>query len=101
MNTEIIEVETPSLEGGVNELKTALDNMKKHVTEVYEGVQELDAMWDGPANEAFVKQFTDDYNACMELYEELAELVECMRYAREEYDRCEQSVGSLIDGITI
>ena len=44
MNTEIIEVETPSLEGEVNELKTALDNMKQHVTAVYEGVKELDAM---------------------------------------------------------
>ena len=60
---------------------------------------ELDAMWDGPANQVFMMQFNNDTQYAEEICNMVKKLIECMEYAKKQYDYCESEVSSLISSI--
>jgi uncharacterized protein YukE len=96
-----IAIDTSTLNTDIGELQTALDSAKMQLEDMYTQMTELDTMWDGPANEEFNIQFKLDYTNTKSLFETIASLIECMEYARDQYNSCENEVGSLVNSIRI
>lgn len=98
---EEIAIDTSILMSDTNELKSILEKTKKQMESMFEQIVELDAMWDGLANEEFKKQFENDYQNTQNLCKTVESLIECMEYARKQYDLCENEVSDIVDAIGI
>lgn len=101
MAGSIIEVTISSLNSDIDTLTSTLNSLKSHSDRMQERILELGAMWEGPAHESFNAQFQNDYMALQTLYKTLEELIQCMEYAKFEYQKCEDSVSSAIAAIRI
>ena len=84
LNTDIARAK-----GCVNYINTNLKTMFGEITE-------LDAMWDGTANNAFNIQFKNDYEMMQDVCKNLKRLIESLEFSKQEYIKCEQQVGSAI-----
>lgn len=58
-------------------------------------------MWQGPAQTAFYLQTQIDQAALMGLMQNLNNLVECMEYAKAEYERCGGEVQEKVAAICL
>jgi uncharacterized protein YukE len=96
-----IAIDTAILNSDIRELKAALGNARLQLDDVFEQVAQLDTMWEGPANQEFNIQFGNDYDNTKSMFDTIESLVECMEYARNQYDLCEKEVGSLVGSIRI
>lgn len=94
-----IAIETNTLASDINELTGELEVVRKHIETMTADMTELDAMWEGPANQVFMIQFQNDVQYAEEICGMLQKLTECMEYARKQYDSCESEVCSLIASI--
>ncbi len=94
MNTTTLARDIESLEGLVSQLESQMKKM-------FQSVNELDQMWDGPANDAFNQQFQLDYQTCQAMCDTLKELIDSLWHAGEQYDKCEQNIDSMIRSIPI
>lgn len=96
-----ITVDTVTLSGDIEELQNSLSGIRRQLNEMFEQVAELDAMWDGPANAEFNRQFTNDYENSKELCNTVESIIQCMQYAREQYNLCENEVNGIVASINI
>lgn len=96
-----ITVNTSTLAGDINELKNALASARAQLKDMFGQVTELDAMWDGPANQEFNRQFGIDYENAGNLCKTVESLIGCMEYARDQYNTCENEVNGLVSSISI
>ena len=96
-----IGVNTDTLRSQVESLRTEIGEAESQMNKMYAAVQELDGMWDGPANEGFKAQFMDDKEFMEELCKTVREIIDSMDNARTEYESCESAVRQLIDEIRI
>ena len=55
MANQEIAVNTETLALDIAELNTTLETARKMLRDMFTQIQELDAMWDGPANDEFNK----------------------------------------------
>lgn len=101
MNIEKIRVDTEQLKKDRESVKANLEMIKKEIKSIYGEVKELDAMWDGSANEAFKKQFNNDYTTINEILSEISKFIGKMDYARYKYESCEQSISEMIRKIRV
>ncbi|MDE7028753.1 MAG: WXG100 family type VII secretion target [Lachnospiraceae bacterium] len=99
MAVKEIEVDTNTLARDIKELSEELEKATKCIQTMTEDMAELDSMWDGPANEAFMVQFGQDTQYAQELCSMVQKLTECMEYARTQYDICDNEVSSLVASI--
>ncbi len=84
-----IEQNTDRLSDDIIRLEEEKAVLEKSIDAMFDAVKNLDTMWDGPANEAFRAQFQTDYQTCLEMNKTLGILIEKLRKAKEEYDKCE------------
>ncbi|MDO5415634.1 MAG: WXG100 family type VII secretion target [Lachnospiraceae bacterium] len=96
-----IEMNTTTLAGDIETLELTVTQLEKQMKKMFGFIDELDKMWDGPANQAFNQQFQADYRTCEEMCRVLRELIGCLKHARQEYDKCEQNIDSMIRSIPI
>lgn len=96
-----IEVDTQQLERDKEAMKEQLHQVQKALKKVYAQMEELDAMWDGPANIAFRQQFTNDQEEFEGMCKEIESLIESLTYAKWEYEKCENQVSAAIAAIKI
>lgn len=94
-----IEIETNTLASDIGELTSELEVAKSCIQTMITDMTELDAMWDGPANQVFMMQFNNDTQYAEEICNMVKKLIECMEYAKKQYDYCESEVSSLISSI--
>ena len=94
-----IEIETNTLATDIGELTNELEVARKYIQTMATDMTELDTMWDGPANQVFMMQFQNDVQYAEEICGMLQKLIECMEYAKKQYDSCESEVSSLIASI--
>lgn len=99
MANKEIEIETNTLASDISELTSELEVAKSYIQTMITDMGELDAMWDGPANQAFMQQFHNDAQYAEEICNMVQKLIECMEYAKKQYDYCESEVSSLISSI--
>lgn len=96
-----IAVNTSTLASDISELQTTLASAKAQLDDMFNQVVELDAMWDGPANEEFNRQFGNDYENAKNLCKTIESLIECMKFARDQYNICENEINDIVSAITI
>lgn len=96
-----IEQNTDRLSDDIIRLEEEKAVLEKSIDAMFDAVKNLDTMWEGPANEAFRAQFQTDYQTCLEMNKTLGILIEKLRKAREEYDKCESEVENLVRVIRI
>lgn len=96
-----ITINTSTLSKDIDKLKQQLRAISDDLVKMYQAVHILDGMWDGPANEAFNIQFNQDKDDMLELCNTVQKIIECMEYAKKEYDSCETEVGSIIVSMKI
>lgn len=96
-----IEQDTNYLSDDIRRLEEEKRTLGQAVDAMFEAVRELETTWKGPAKEAFRAQFQSDYNKCVELNKTLDALIEKLRTARVEYDKCEEEVGAIVRAIKV
>lgn len=99
--SDYIEVDIATLEQDVRELEETLALVRNDMQVMFQTVSELDAMWDGPANEAFNRQFAADRNMFEELCDSVDDIIDSMENAKNAYRRCEAAVKEEIDRIQV
>lgn len=101
MANQEITINTDTLASDIAELNSALETARRTLSDMFTQIQELDAMWDGPANDEFNKQFTNDHENAKGLCATVESLIACMEYAREQYNSCENQVNGIVSAIRI
>ena len=96
-----ITVDTFTLAGDIEELQNTLLSVRRQLSDMFNQVTELDAMWDGPANSEFNRQFANDYENSRELCNTVESIIQCMQYAKEQYNLCENEVNGIVASINI
>lgn len=90
------EVDIQRLNHDIERAKVCLKFLNSNLNSMFGEIKELDAMWDGQANQAFNIQFNNDYEMMKTVCTNLQKLIESLEYARAEYIKCEQQVGSAV-----
>ena len=98
---DYIEVNMTALEQDTGELRGTLKLVRDDMDAMFDTVQELDAMWDGPANNEFNRQFANDNENAKGLCQTVESLINCMEYAKEQYNSCENQVNGIVSAINI
>lgn len=101
MANQEITINTDTLASDIAELNSALETARRTLSDMFTQIQELDAMWDGPANDEFNKQFANDHENAKGLCATVKSLIACMEYAREQYNSCENQVNGIVSAIRI
>lgn len=98
---ERIQIDTARLGGTGGDIRTAVEQMQGCVQRLYAEMAELDTMWQGPANAAFVAQFRQDQQTMEEICRALQGYARDLDQARNDYEKCSGDVRGIIDAIRI
>lgn len=101
MSAKEITVNTSTLTGDIEELRETLLSANAQLEEMFNRVKELDTMWDGPANSEFNLQFSNDYENAKNICKTVESLLECMEFAKNEYNSCENEINTIVSAISI
>ena len=96
-----LEIETATLQRDINDLKNHLGKMKLTGDSMMSGINELSAMWEGEAKNAFTEQFTTDYTTLQSMEEVIEKLIQALEEAKGKYNSCESGVQSIVDSIRV
>lgn len=101
MTIKEIKIDTIILNRDVDALRGLYNSIRKETDNMYGVVQELNAMWDGPANDAFVQQFNNDYENMKSVLSMVDSLIKCMSSASRDYVSGENRVEDIVSAIRI
>jgi uncharacterized protein YukE len=101
MDITEIAVDTDILNSDIGELQMLLDSAKLQLDEMFNQIVELNTMWEGAAKEQLINQFELDYSNAKNIIETIESLIECMKYARNQYNSCENEIENLVNSIKI
>ena len=96
-----IEINTLSLSKDIDTIHSHLNAINKDLGKMYDAVRVLDSMWDGPANAAFNEQFSKDRQDMKLLCDNIQRIIDCLHYAKNNYNSCEATVSTIISSIDI
>lgn len=96
-----IEISTPWLDNDITRMQEQLDNLVAAKNQVYRRLESLNSMWEGAAQYIFINQTRIDETVLQGLVNNLNNLIECMQYAKNEYEKCNDEVNSKIAGIRL
>lgn len=97
----IIEIDTDRLNADISDMREHLEELNRAQDQIYRCLENLRSMWQGPAQMTFYVQTQIDRAALQGLVRNLNNLVECMEYAKTEYDRCGDEVLEKIAAIRL
>lgn len=75
--------------------------LREQMALVFQDINDLDAMWDGPANAEFNAQFNADYASMEAMCKTFDTIIESYAFANKEYNTCENSVHDIVAAIKI
>ena len=93
-DTDLMNTDLASLKESLTEARNQLEKMVREI-------EELDRSWDGPANDRYVIECAKDYESSNDLFKTVDNILECMSFARKEYDKCEMTVAGIISSISV
>ena len=96
-----VEINIAALNGDLNLLTELAGSLGNRLKELKSSMDDLHAVWQGSAKQEFTAQFEKDYEIMMGVCTTVRELQNAMSYAKEEYTKCEQSVGDTVAAISI
>lgn len=101
MSANYFEVDTGILDQNIGDITQQLAKMRSIFAEMFDGINSLDAMWEGQAHDAFKTQYTKDNATCDSFCKAIDEYIECLSYAQKEYNDCESKVHAAVDAVRI
>lgn len=96
-----LEIESRRLQGDIDRLKAHLADIRRTGARMMSNVNALSAMWEGEAKNAFVEQFRTDSEILSAMEGTIESLIGHLEDARGQYDACENSVASIVQGIRV
>jgi uncharacterized protein YukE len=96
-----IEINTETLNRDIATMTEQIETLNAAVDGMYSCVENLNAMWAGAAHDVFVTEIAVDKGMFTSLNREIKNPIECMEYAKNQYDSCESEVDSLIAAIKV
>lgn len=96
-----IEISTEQLNSDIAKMQERLDNLVAAKDQVYRCLENLNGMWEGAAQMTFTLQTRMDYMFFQGLISNLNNLIECMEYAKSEYEKCNSEVNDKIASIRL
>lgn len=97
----IIEIDTERLNVDITDMREHLEELDRAQQQIYRCLENLKAMWQGPAQMRFYAQTQIDQATLRGLMGNLENLVQCMEYAKNEYNRCSNEVQEKIAAIRL
>ena len=98
---ERIQIDTARLGATSGDIRERIAKMRSCVQRLYAEAAELNTMWEGPANQAFQRQFSQDQESMTQICAALENYVQDLHTAKTEYEACDSDVGGIIDAIRI
>lgn len=99
--TDYIEVDTTEIDRDRQTIQSELEKIQTEIGRLNEEMAGLSAMWDGPAHDIFMIQFSADYEFIQEFGNEIRSYIETIKYAQNKYQKCEASVEQAVASIRI
>lgn len=96
-----IEISTEHLSNDISTMQSRVEELENAKTQVFGCLDNLNGMWLGSAHDAFVAQTGVDSEELNGLIKNLNNLIECMQFAKTEYEKCQDDVSSKIAAILI
>ncbi len=101
MSNNLVSVNTERLAFDTSDINSKLTDTKREIKTIYENVQTLNGMWDGPANDEFAKQFESDYLNITKVFHNIDRFVKHLEECHRKYAGCENRVDELVNEISI
>ena len=101
MSVTYFGVNTDTLRSDVSKIEESFNSMKSRIAEIYENVEALNALWDGPANDSFNQAFKQDHSNVNAYFTTLNNIIEQLDRSRENYDKCETEVENMVDSLHV
>ena len=79
-----------------NGVEEKIADWNQAVTKIYQLAQEMDAMWDGTANDAFNTRFDEDRTKFEQLSTIMSEYATAIKTAAQNYMTTEEEVTSIV-----
>ncbi len=79
-----------------NGVEEKIADWNQAVTKIYQLKQEMDAMWDGTANDAFNARFEEDRTKFEQLSSIMAEYATAIKTAAQNYMTTEEEVTAIV-----
>ncbi len=98
---DFININIGTLANDIDSMQIELEGLRTSMKNAFDSVNELDQMWNGPANDAFNQAFLTDEQLMNDMCEIIQGLIGYMENARDEYRKCESLVSAEIDSIRI
>jgi len=97
----IIEVDTGALASDFSRLEQLIEQLRSAKNNLIKEMNEIDSMWEGPANAVFINQYSQDNEMFEHLIESLNRAVGCVGFARQNYDECDSEVSDLVSSLNV
>lgn len=101
MAGKTIEVNTSTLKNDVSAIFSEITGLKNDVQRLRTTLDQLSAMWDGNAKNAFMTAAKDDIQRLEELINAVKKFTDKTDTSRSEYEKCENSVAGIIASIKV
>lgn len=86
-----ITVNTSTITNKAGELKTLNSSLKTQIEELTSTESALNSMWEGDANDAFHKAFTQDINRMNEFYNAIEKYITSLQEIVSVYEKAENA----------
>lgn len=94
-----VNVSTEKLSRDISSMSGEIDSIERELTSLYESVNLLGTMWSGAAHDEFLRQFENDRTNVLENINSIREYLEDMQECKTEYEKCDQSVNSMVQSL--
>lgn len=94
-----IRVHTGRLGSDAQRMLALLQNMKKEMDAMRQGVAALEQMWEGPGQAEFHKAWQDDMEAVLTAVREAEGIYDYDMNAKGQYEQCERKIAAMIEEI--
>ena len=98
---DIIANDLPVFSSDISEYNGAKNYFDRNHESLVAHMNDLNNMWTGEAHDQFVSTFAQDETKIVRLADLLNEMLSELRFAHEEYTRCESTVSGIIESIAV
>lgn len=96
-----LEINTDFLAGDIRAMEEQLNQTNRLLHEIYAEVEEMNAMWEGPANQAFCRAFHKDQDRFSQITKGMQEYLQQLQAAGRAYEACEHAASKTVASIRI
>jgi len=97
----LIEVDTAQLGRDIQQLQSTLRQTREHIETLRARMDEMNEMWEGPANRTMRQRFQRDHAQMLALCGSVESLLQTLESIRQAYDTCENNVRGVVDALRI